>query len=232
VATELPPLGAGGPLRIEIDEIAEGRRRRLKARLACLADSKGLAEPRRFVSAEIVGAVEAGDMDEALLFAGRQARAYVRVFHTPSVLHRVVQEVTEDFELLVRILGTGEVPEAAEIRRRFGLQSVWESTGGDEVKPEVEPKRSAPRWVPADDSYFADVAAAIKASLDAGETGHADELARKTISELFAAGEPVSVEAAVGDYRDLLSHYLRHLDDDSLDDDNLARRLGLLAPSG
>jgi uncharacterized RDD family membrane protein YckC len=146
--TELPPLGAGG-LQIEIDEIAEGRRRRLKARLACLADSKGLAEPRRFVTEEIVGAVEAGDLDEAFMFAGRQARAYVRIFHTPSILHRMVQEVTEDFELLVRILGTGEVPDAAQIRRRFGLQSVWESTGGDEVTgDEAEPVRGAAGWVP------------------------------------------------------------------------------------
>jgi uncharacterized RDD family membrane protein YckC len=233
---ELPPLGAGGPLCVELDEIAEGRRRLLDARLACLAHSKGLPEPRRFVTEEIVGAVEAGDLDEAFLFAGRQARAYIRAFHTPNVRHRVVQEMTEDFDRLVRIFGAGEVPEAAQIRRRFGLQSVWESTGGDEATgdeaepDEAGPPPSAARWAPLDDSYFADVAGAIKASLDAGETGHADELARKTISELFAAGEPVSVEAAVEDYRDLLSHYLRptsaaHGD---LDDDSLARRLGLL----
>lgn len=147
--------------------------------------------------------------------------------------------MTEDFDRLVRIFGTGEVPEAAQIRRRFGLQSVWESTGGDEAEPdEAEPARNAARWAPLDDSYFADAAGAIKASLDAGETGHADELARKTISELFAAGEPVSVEAAVGDYRDLLYHYLRptsgahgSLDGDGLDDDSLARRLGLATPA-
>jgi uncharacterized RDD family membrane protein YckC len=264
---ELPPLGAGGmQLPVEVDEIAgddeiaeddelseddkiaEGRRVLLDVRLAFLARDKGLPEPRRFVTEEIVGAVEAGDLDEAFLYAGREARAYVRAFQRPRLRHSMVRELTEDFHRLVRIFGEGDLGEgleAARIRRRLGLQSVWESTGGDDAEPPASEARSVSRahlvpsahWVPPDDSYFAGAAAEIEESLAAGEADHADELARKTITALFAAGEPVSVEAALADYRDLLSHCGGPVPGSDagtgrdLDDASLQRRLGLLTPA-
>lgn len=202
------------------DPDARERHRLLKDRLEQLADKRGEdLGSDTFVNEDVVGALEAGDLDEAYLLAGRQAREYLRSFASPYPTQRqmAITDMTEAFERLARLVhpGVTNLP-AADVRRRLGLRSAWDSAGGNKVVTGLPGMKTT-------GGYFDEVAGVITEAARAGNQEEADLTACLAVEAHFKVGEPVSVEGAVAEYRRLLED----AGVTGLDDAAIERWLGL-----
>src|SRR5512135_2914811 len=113
----------------------------LAARLGRLAARRGVPLPGHFLTEDVVGALEAGDLDEAFLFAGRQARRHLRETPPePTARREAAAELAGDFERLARLLEADTGLSTSQIRRRLGRRRrggsltgawVWAASGRD-----------------------------------------------------------------------------------------------------
>lgn len=191
------------------------------ARLERLAGSRGLPRPAQFLTEDVVDALQAGDLDEALLFAGRQARRHLRQTPPePTARREAAAELVADFARLAQLLGADAGLSTSQIQRRLGLTRAFEDDAEAAASP---PPARGPSPGKAANGYLGPAADRIAAALAAGRSHQADEMAHHRLEEVFDSGAPVSLQTAIADYRRLLhAGGVRDLDDATV-----ARRLGL-----